>query len=121
MLYGSNPYRAKAYLRAAERVALLTEPLEDLVVQQRLQDISGVGDAIAGVITQLCQTGSHPSLEKRLQLNRSFRIAQPSEHERIFVGLTSKPNLMATNGEYAHPRYCRREMRRPTCVPARKR
>jgi DNA polymerase/3'-5' exonuclease PolX len=64
LLYGGNPYRAKAYLRAAERVALLTEPLDDLVVQQRLQDIPGVGDAIAGVITQLCQTGSHPSLEK---------------------------------------------------------
>ena len=28
LLYGGNPYRAKAYLRAAERVALLTEPLE---------------------------------------------------------------------------------------------
>jgi DNA polymerase (family X) len=64
LLYGGNPYRAKAYLRAAERVALLTEPLVDLVRQQRLQDIPGVGDAIAGVITQLCQTGSHPSLEK---------------------------------------------------------
>jgi DNA polymerase (family 10) len=34
------------------------------VAQQRLQDIPGVGDAIAGVITQLCQTGSTPSLEK---------------------------------------------------------
>jgi DNA polymerase (family X) len=64
MLYGGNPYRAKAYLRAAERVALLSEPLDDLVIQQRLQEIPGVGDAIAGVITQLCQTGSHPSLEK---------------------------------------------------------
>jgi DNA polymerase (family X) len=64
LLYGGNPYRAKAYLRAAERVALLTEPLVDLVKQQRLQDIPGVGDAIAGVITKLCQTGSHPSLEK---------------------------------------------------------
>ena len=64
LLYGGNPYRAKAYLRAAERVVLLTEPLDTLVKQQRLQDIPGVGDAIAGVITQLCQTGTHPSLEK---------------------------------------------------------
>jgi DNA polymerase (family 10) len=64
MLYGGNPYRAKAYLRAAERVALLTEPLQDLLVKQQLQEIPGVGEAIAGVITQLCQTGSHPSLEK---------------------------------------------------------
>ena len=64
LLYGGNSYRAKAYVRAAERVALLTEPLDTLVKQQRLQDIPGVGDAIAGVITQLCQTGTHPSLEK---------------------------------------------------------
>ena len=64
LLYGGNPYRAKAYLRAAERVALLTEPLDAVVRQQRLQEIPGVGDAIAGVITQLCKTGSHPSLEK---------------------------------------------------------
>jgi len=64
MLYGGNPYKAKAYLRAAERVALLSEPLDDLVAQHRLQDIPGVGDAIAGLITQLCQTGSTPSLEK---------------------------------------------------------
>jgi DNA polymerase (family X) len=64
MLYGGNPHRAKAYLRAAERVALLSEPLDDLVAQQRLQEIPGVGDAIAGVITQLCQTGSTPSLER---------------------------------------------------------
>jgi len=64
MLYGGNPYKAKAYLRAAERVALLSEPLDDLVTQQRLQEIPGVGDAIAGVITQLCQTGSTPSLER---------------------------------------------------------
>jgi DNA polymerase (family 10) len=64
MLYGGNPYRAKAYLRAAERVALLTEPIDHLVIQKRLKEIPGVGEAIAGVITQLCQTGSHPSLEK---------------------------------------------------------
>jgi len=35
LLYGGNPYRAKAYLRATERVALLTEPLDDLVRQNR--------------------------------------------------------------------------------------
>src|SRR5690349_18272645 len=64
LLYGGNSYRAKAYLRAAERVALLTEPLDAVVKQQRLQEIPGVGDAIAGVITQLCKTGSHPSLDK---------------------------------------------------------
>jgi DNA polymerase (family X) len=64
MLYGGNPYRAKAYLRAADSVALLTEPIGDLIAQNRLREIPGVGEAIAAVITTLFQTGSHPSLEK---------------------------------------------------------
>jgi DNA polymerase (family 10) len=64
MLYGGNPYRAKAYLKAAERVALLTEPIESLIAQNRLREIPGVGDAIADNITKLYETGSHPSLEK---------------------------------------------------------
>ena len=29
LLYGGNPYRAKAYLRAADSVAMLIEPIED--------------------------------------------------------------------------------------------
>ena len=64
MLYGGNPYRAKAYLRAAERVALLLEPIENLIRQNRLKEIPGVGEAIAGVITEIVRTGTHPSLEK---------------------------------------------------------
>jgi DNA polymerase (family 10) len=64
MLRGGNPYRAKAYLRAAERIALLTEPLETFVAQHRLREIPGVGNAIAQFIETLYETGSHPSLEK---------------------------------------------------------
>lgn len=63
-LYGGNPYRAKAYLRAAERMAILTEPIGDLISQNRLREIPGVGEAIAQLITQLYETGSHPSLER---------------------------------------------------------
>jgi DNA polymerase (family 10) len=64
MLYGGNLYRAKAYLRAADSVALLTEPIGELITQDRLREIPGVGEAIAGVIATLFETGSHPSLEK---------------------------------------------------------
>jgi DNA polymerase (family 10) len=64
MLYGGNPFRAKAYIRAAERIALLPEPIENLIEENRLREIPGVGEAIAGVITELVRTGSHPSLEK---------------------------------------------------------
>jgi DNA polymerase (family 10) len=63
-LAGGNPYRAKAYLRAAESLAAQTEPLERLIKEDRLREIPGVGDAIADIITRLARTGTHPSLEK---------------------------------------------------------
>ena len=44
-LRGGNPYRAKAYTRAAENLLALTEPLEDLIAEGRLKEIPGVGDA----------------------------------------------------------------------------
>jgi DNA polymerase (family X) len=62
-LRGGNPYRAKAYTRAAENLLALTEPLEDLISEGRLKEISGVGDAIADIIAKLHKTGDHPSLQ----------------------------------------------------------
>src|SRR3954462_8890343 len=63
-LAGNNPYRSRAYLRAAESLAAQTEPLARLVEEDRLREIPGVGDAIADIITKLYETGTHPSLEK---------------------------------------------------------
>ena len=66
-LRGGNPYRSKAYIRAAENLAALAEPLERIVEEGRLQEIPGVGDAIADIITKLHRTGNHPSLDKLRQ------------------------------------------------------
>jgi DNA polymerase (family 10) len=63
-LRGGNPYRSKAYMRAAENLAALAEPLDRIVDEGRLQEIPGVGDAIADIVAKLHRTGSHPSLEK---------------------------------------------------------
>ncbi|MBB4429887.1 DNA polymerase (family 10) [Bradyrhizobium sp. CIR48] len=63
-LRGGNPYRAKAYSRAADSLAALAVPLDVIVAEDRLTEIPGVGDAIADIITKLHKTGSHPSLEK---------------------------------------------------------
>lgn len=63
-LRGGNPYRAKAYSRAADSLAALAIPLHVLIEEGRLTEIPGVGDAIADIITKLHRTGSHPSLEK---------------------------------------------------------
>jgi hypothetical protein len=46
-LRGGNPYRVRAYARAADSLATLGEPLEDLIAQGRLTEIPDIGDAIA--------------------------------------------------------------------------
>jgi DNA polymerase (family 10) len=61
---GGNPYRSRAYSRAADNLALSTIPLGQLIEEGRLTEIPGVGDALAAVITQLYETGEHRSLEK---------------------------------------------------------
>lgn len=63
-LRGGNPYRAKAYSRAADSLAALAEPLDKLIMEERLTEIPGIGEAIADIVTKLYQTGTHPSLEK---------------------------------------------------------
>jgi DNA polymerase (family X) len=66
VLRGGNPYRARAYARAAESLATLTVPLDQVVRDDRLREIPGVGEAIADIITELHKTGktgTHPSLQ----------------------------------------------------------
>jgi DNA polymerase (family X) len=62
-LRGGNPYRAKAYARAAESLGTLTVPLAEVIRDGRLREIPGVGEAIADIITRLHETGTHPGLE----------------------------------------------------------
>jgi DNA polymerase (family X) len=54
---------ALAYIRAAENLMVLTVPLEEVVAQDRLKEIPGVGDAIADIVTKLHQEGGHPALD----------------------------------------------------------
>src|SRR3954463_10711867 len=63
-LRGGNPYRAKAYSRAADSLVALAVPLHVLIAEDRLTEIPGVGEAIADIITKLYKSGTHPSLEK---------------------------------------------------------
>src|SRR4051794_37117352 len=63
-LRGGNPYRAKAFLRAADSLSALSQPLDRVIAAGTLTEIPGIGDAIADIVSKLHQTGSHPSLEK---------------------------------------------------------
>lgn len=51
-------------MRAADNLLALSIPLEIVIAQDRLQEIPGVGDAIADIIKKLHATGTHPALEK---------------------------------------------------------
>jgi DNA polymerase/3'-5' exonuclease PolX len=59
-LRGGNPYRAKAYARAADSLAALVVPLDQIIA---LTEIPGIGDAIADIVTKLHRTVTHPGLE----------------------------------------------------------
>src|ERR1700722_1242475 len=63
-LRGGNPFRAKAYARAADNLLALSLPLADVVAQDRLREIPGVGAAIADIVKHLHATGTHPGLER---------------------------------------------------------
>jgi DNA polymerase (family X) len=63
-LRGGNPYRVKAYLRAADSLTALSQPLGRIIEAGALTEIPGIGDAIADIVTKLYDTGTHPSLEK---------------------------------------------------------
>jgi DNA polymerase (family 10) len=63
-LRGGNPYRPKAYLRAAESLSALSQPLGNIIAAGTLTKIPGVGQAIADIITKFYESGSHPNLEK---------------------------------------------------------
>lgn len=102
-LRGGNPYRSKAYLRAAENLAALAEPLARVVDQGRLLEIPGVGDghcrhhheappdrhpsvarkAAAGVPKGVLEMLSIPGLrpDKVLKLHRELGIGSVEELE----------------------------------------
>src|SRR3954471_22068381 len=63
-LAGDNYFRAKAYLRAADTLSALIEPLDRIIAENRLRQLPGIGETIADIVTKLHNTGTHPLLEK---------------------------------------------------------
>jgi DNA polymerase (family 10) len=68
-----NPFKVKAYRRAADRVRALSESLQELVQQDSdLTQYAGIGEGIAGAIREIVATGSLRKLEQ-------LRLAAPAE------------------------------------------
>jgi DNA polymerase (family 10) len=56
-LKGENPFKSRAYANAARTLESLSEPLAQIVAENRLGKIKGVGEALQKKITELVQTG----------------------------------------------------------------
>ena len=54
---GENPFKIRAYQRAARAIEHLPTELEQLARDDRLREVPGVGEAIARKISELVNTG----------------------------------------------------------------
>ena len=59
-----NPFKIRAYRRVAGSIERLTVEVEQLVAEDRLNEIPGVGEAIVRKITELVTTGELDFYEK---------------------------------------------------------
>ncbi|MHB8567712.1 MAG: DNA polymerase/3'-5' exonuclease PolX [Nitrososphaerales archaeon] len=62
-----QPYRARAYRRAAQTIESMREDVLDLWKQKKLQDLPGVGENIEKKIDEILRTGKLETLEKMKQ------------------------------------------------------
>jgi DNA polymerase (family X) len=58
-----NPYRIRAYRRAADTIEALEEDLADIASRQSLEDIDGVGRDLAEKIQEFLRTGTIQAYE----------------------------------------------------------
>lgn len=56
-LKGENPFRIRAYRGAAQNLQSLSEDIEAVAREDRLEDIPGIGADLAGKIQEYLQTG----------------------------------------------------------------
>jgi DNA polymerase (family 10) len=61
---GENPFKIRAYDNAADTLRELDEPIDALIAEDRLEDLPGIGTAIAQKIIDLATTGSVPLYER---------------------------------------------------------
>jgi DNA polymerase (family 10) len=56
-LKGENPFKTRAYHNAARALEGMTEPLDKVVAEQRLDQVQGIGESIQKKITELLTSG----------------------------------------------------------------
>jgi DNA polymerase (family 10) len=61
---GDNPFKSRAYRRAAEALQAFDGDLDALIQNRRLTEISGIGTGLAAIIEELYRTGRTAVLEQ---------------------------------------------------------
>lgn len=61
---GDNPFRIRAYERAAQNIEALTEDIEKIALKNKLQDIPGIGADLADKIKEFIKTGKIKAYEE---------------------------------------------------------
>lgn len=69
-LHGENPFKIKSYQQAGRTLGKIDVPLATLNMES-LEEIPGVGKAIAEKIVTLCNTGQLPLIQKYLDITPS--------------------------------------------------
>src|SRR5437868_6971286 len=78
-----NPYKVKAYQRAASRIRNLSESLDEMVRDQEdLTRFAGIGEAIASAVREIVTTGTLGKLEK-LRAQVTPAVASITSHPRL--------------------------------------
>ncbi len=73
-IQGGNPFRIRAYRRAAQTIRGLPRELVDMQGADELDALPGIGADLAGKITELLHTGCLPALEEqRLRVPQGVR------------------------------------------------
>jgi len=62
-----EPFKARAYRKAAQSIRNLSEPIETIAQQKKLEDIPGVGKAISSHIQEYIETGHIHHYEELLK------------------------------------------------------
>ena len=69
-LKGENPFKTRAYHNAARALETLEEPLDNVVAEERLGEVKGIGESLQKKILELVQTG-------KLQYYEDLKAATP--------------------------------------------
>jgi DNA polymerase (family 10) len=64
-----QPYRARAYRRAAQTISTMDEDIEEIANKSALREIPGIGEGIEKKIVEILKTGKLQTLEKMKQRN----------------------------------------------------